>query len=94
MGQVSFFNLESLIKTFNAKVFIETGTYLGDSLAHAATFSFNKLISIEIDPVLVEKARERFKNDPRIEIVQGSSSEVLEENKQFCYLYIISCGAA
>ena len=79
MGQVSFFNLESLIKTFNAKVFIETGTYLGDSLAHAATFSFNKLISIEIDPVLVEKARERFKNDPRIEIVQGSSSEVLED---------------
>lgn len=79
MGQVSFFNLDSLIKTYNAKVFIETGTYLGDSLAHAASFPFKKLISIEIDPELVIKARERFKEDPRIEIVQGSSSEVLED---------------
>lgn len=78
MGHINFFDLNSLIKIYKAEVFIETGTYIGDSLAHAALYPFKKLYSIEIDPDLVQRAREKFKNDPRIEIVQGSSSEVLE----------------
>jgi len=78
MGHISFFDLNALKKTFKADVFIETGTYLGDSLAHAARADFKKLYSIEIAPDLVAKARERFKHDPRIEIIEGSSSEVLE----------------
>jgi hypothetical protein len=78
MGHISYFDLNALKDKYNASVFIETGTYLGDSLAHAATFNFKKLISIEIDSNLVAKARNRFKDDNRIEIVEGSSSEVLE----------------
>jgi len=78
MGHISYFNLNALKDKYNASVFIETGTYLGDSLAHAAKANFKKLYSIEIAPDLVAKARERFKDDPRIEIIEGSSSEVLE----------------
>jgi hypothetical protein len=78
MGHISFFDLDALRKTYKTDVFIETGTYLGDSLAHAAKADFKKLYSIEIAPNLVAKARERFKDDPRIEIIEGSSSEVLE----------------
>lgn len=78
MGHISYFDLDRLKQEYNADVFIETGTYLGDSLAHAAKYNFKKLISIEITPELVVKARERFKNDPRVKIVEGSSSDVLE----------------
>lgn len=78
MGHISFFDLEKLRKTYNANVFIETGTYLGDSVVEAAKANFKKIYSIEITPELVVKARKRFEHDPRIEIVEGSSSEVLK----------------
>ena len=55
---------------------IETGTYKGD-MVEAQKNNFKKIISIELSMDLFEKARERFKNDNQIFIVQGDSGKVL-----------------
>lgn len=52
------------------KVFIETGTYLGDTV-QAVKGRYAKVVSIEVDGPLCEKARERFREDRNVEIVLG-----------------------
>ncbi len=61
---------------FSPKVFIETGTYYGDKI-NALKHLFFKIISIELDKELYEKAKQRFKDYSNIEIIQGDSSEIL-----------------
>jgi len=60
------------------KTFIETGTYLGDTLEFLKD-SFHELISIELSDEYYAKAIERFKTSPRIKIVHGNSGERLPE---------------
>jgi hypothetical protein len=62
---------------FEARVLIETGTFLGDML-NAMKSRFDKLISIELSKELADKARLRFKQYPKIQIVQGDSGEMLQ----------------
>jgi len=73
MGSLYRFNLPALQKSLGLAVFIETGTGNGDSLAHAAEGTFDKLFSIEISPVACKAAQRRFAHDPRVEII-GSDS--------------------
>ncbi len=61
---------------FSPKVFIETGTYYGDKI-NALKHLFLKIISIELDKELYEKAKQRFKDYSNIEIIQGDSSKIL-----------------
>ena len=60
------------------RVFVETGTFFGDMLA-ALREDFDTLTTIELDFALAEKAKERFRNDPKIKVVQGNSGEELPE---------------
>jgi hypothetical protein len=60
------------------KTFIETGTYLGDTLEFLKD-SFYELISIELSDEYYVKAIERFKTSPNIKIVHGDSGERLPE---------------
>ena len=73
---------EELIKTyakdFNAKILIETGTYLGD-MVHAMKKSFSRIISFELDHNLAAQAQARFANDHHIQIVEGDSGKLLGE---------------
>lgn len=73
MGSIKRFDIANSVKKFGIKYFFETGTWRGDGLAHAAKFNFEKLYSIEIMPEIAETARQRFKDDPRVEIFTGSS---------------------
>lgn len=67
----------SLSKKYNcSELFIETGTYMGDTVAFLKD-EFNKLISIELSEELAAKAKHRFKNEAKIQIVQGDSTEQL-----------------
>jgi hypothetical protein len=59
-----------------ARVFVETGTYRGGTVNRMSSF-FNKSFSIEVYPPLAEAARKKFKDNPKITIVEGDSSEVL-----------------
>lgn len=63
-------------RTFNTKILIETGTYLGD-MVHAMKKSFSRIISFELDQALAAQAQNRFAKDNHIEIVQGDSGKLL-----------------
>ena len=65
-------------KTFNTRILIETGTYLGD-MVHAMKKSFSRIISFELDQTLAAQAQERFGKDSHVEIVQGDSGKLLGE---------------
>ena len=45
----------------NNRIFIETGTYLGDGVAHALKCGFKVVVSIELDKKRYEAAKKRFK---------------------------------
>jgi hypothetical protein len=61
---------------FNAKILVETGTFRGDMM-HAMADHFDQLFSIELSEPLYQKAKERFRDRPKITILQGDSGRVL-----------------
>ncbi|TSD65884.1 hypothetical protein FFF34_000355 [Inquilinus sp. KBS0705] len=71
-------NIRQYANKFNTKIFIETGTYLGETL-NASKQIFKKLISIELDKTLYKNAANMFANDKHIKIYNGDSGLVLEE---------------
>jgi hypothetical protein len=60
-------------KKYKIKIFIETGTYLGE-MVFACKKSFKQIFSIELDKELALKAAERFREDDHIHIIHGDSS--------------------
>lgn len=58
------------------ETWIETGTYLGDTTALLARRA-RMVYSIEPDPTLHERARRRFAGRRTVEILRGTSEEVL-----------------
>jgi predicted O-methyltransferase YrrM len=68
------------IKTFSkipTTVFVETGTFYGDTVNEALKH-YNKVYSIELSPHYYELAKQRFNSEPRVNLLQGDSSLVLE----------------
>ncbi len=65
-----------LAKENNIRNFIETGTYLGDTINSVKKY-FDKIYSIEISKELVALAKKRFEKDKNINIIQGDSGEQL-----------------
>jgi len=63
-------------KKDNQNTFIETGTGNGDGVAAALQAGFTKVYSIELNPILSDRASITFKDDP-VEIITGSSCEEL-----------------
>ena len=53
--------IEELAKLFSCELFIETGTYLGDTI-FSQKGNFKKIISIELAKKLYKWAARRFKN--------------------------------
>ena len=62
-----------------AEVFIETGHGAGDTFAEvlAPPYSYKVLHTVECDPVVVQRATDRFAADARVHVHQGTSPEVL-----------------
>jgi len=63
-------------KKFAINVFIETGTFIGDTVMSVRDI-FDEIYSIEIDKLLFEKAQEKFATYSHIHIFHGDSSKVL-----------------
>lgn len=61
---------------FNSEVFIETGTFMGDTTFEMSKY-FDKLFTIEIDKKLFQTATKRFKNFPKIKVFQGDAAKIL-----------------
>lgn len=61
-----------------SRLLVETGTYLGDTpwqLRHL----FEKVWSVEVHPPLAALARERFKNEAKVTIIEADSRHALKQ---------------
>jgi hypothetical protein len=58
------------------RVVVETGTYRGQ-MTEAIRHKADQIYSIELDPSLAMKARQRFANCPEVQILEGDSAKLL-----------------
>jgi hypothetical protein len=65
-------------KKNNVDLFIETGTYLGDTVDSVIPY-FRKIYSIELNEKLFNRASKLFRNDEKVEIIQGDSKIQLKK---------------
>lgn len=75
---VKFATIAYYQKLTGYRIFIETGTYLGDTLANSADI-FDKCYSVELSYELYRRAQCRFKNQNHVELLCGSSADMLPE---------------
>lgn len=75
----SHLNLDYLSKYGNGKVFIETGTYLGDTVKLAVDAGFDNIHSIELDESLYSDASIIFQDNTKVRLWQGDSIDCLKE---------------
>jgi|694.fasta_scaffold06393_12 hypothetical protein len=61
----------------NYSTFIETGTYLGDGVQAALNAGFSKVISIELAPTHYSICKNRFIENPNVDILFGDSRLLL-----------------
>ena len=59
------------------EIFIETGTYLGQTTAAMCTL-FKRVVSIELSDVLYEKACKKFADAPGVQLLHGDSATMLD----------------
>jgi hypothetical protein len=70
--------LRDYARRYGLRALIETGTYYGDTIWRVRR-DFDRIVSIEIDPRLSAKARDRFRSQPHLEFVVGDSGVKLRE---------------
>ena len=79
MGSLRAFDLPAMIAHFGCRYLFETGTGVGEGVAYALQFPFERIFSVEIHPDVAATARDRFAGDPRVEILTQSSEAALLE---------------
>lgn len=77
MGSLRFFNLQTVMEKYGCRYLFETGTGRGEGIHYAAFFHFEKIWSVEIHPEIAAGARERFRHDDRVEILNETSEQAL-----------------
>jgi hypothetical protein len=75
---VKQFAVKTFAKKYGIRVFIETGTYLGDMVA-AVNHDFDRIYSIELSEDLFNQAAKKFAGYNHIAIVHGDSFQVMPE---------------
>lgn len=68
---------EEILRRFAARVFVETGSYLGDGVQAALDAGFERVVTIEADRASWERVRARFADDPRVTTILGDSADLL-----------------
>jgi hypothetical protein len=75
--------VSNISKHFALSTFIETGTFMGDTIASLRQ-DFRQLISVELSEDLHEKARRRFASCSNVELVKGDSASQLARALDGC----------
>lgn len=70
--------IRSYVRQFSIGDFVETGTYLGETLGYIAN-SGVRCTSIELSPELYQAARKRFRGYKNVSLVQGDSGQRLPD---------------
>lgn len=70
-------NKDQLAKYNKNKIFIETGSLVGDGIQRALDAGYEKVISIECHPGYYNTSKERFAKDERVTVIFGDSSKDL-----------------
>ncbi len=70
--------IEDYKQRFRYNVFVETGTYKGH-MVYAQLANFKAIYSIELDRSYYEKAKDLFRHDKHVKLVNGDSSKSLIE---------------
>lgn len=68
---------DQLSKYNKNKIFIETGSLVGDGIQRALDAGYEKVISIECHDGYFNTSKERFKDDDRVTVILGDSSKDL-----------------
>lgn len=68
--------IRSIAEKTKIPVFIETGTYLGDTI-NVVKDLFDVIYSIELDTKLANRAKRIFKKYSKIHIIEGDSGKIL-----------------
>ena len=69
--------IKKYCKEFDIDILVETGTYKGDTI-EAVKDCFETIYSIELSQKLYEECSERFKDETKINLINGDSSEEIE----------------
>ncbi|NJL30943.1 MAG: hypothetical protein HC898_04570 [Phycisphaerales bacterium] len=67
-----FRNIKALKKRTNARVFVETGTFLGNT-THRCSKVFEKVVTVELDEKLHQNALNRFRRYSNVECIKGDA---------------------
>jgi hypothetical protein len=59
------------------KYFVETGTLIGGGVQMALDSGYKQVYSIELSPHYYQLAKERFKDQKNVHIIQGDSAKIL-----------------
>jgi len=70
---------ENVLRKYINPCFIETGSYKGSTIQKAIDIGFEKIISIELSPVLYKICLESFKNNKNVTLYCGDVQLLLEK---------------
>lgn len=70
--------LREIVREQRKSVFVETGTYCGDTLAYLLN-EFRALHSVELDDRMYQAAVERFRGFPHVRLYHGDSGVLLKQ---------------
>ena len=79
MGSLATFDLKDYISKHKIKVFVETGTYMGDGINYACSFDFERLYSIELIKNHYDSCVSRFSYTDKVELILNNSVDGLKD---------------
>jgi hypothetical protein len=68
---------QDTLNEYKNRIFVETGTHMGDGIIKALNCGFEQIFSIELSENLFNKASEKFSNNPNVMLFLGDSAEIL-----------------
>lgn len=68
-----------LFKKYLNNIFVETGTWNGEGIDNAIAAGFNKIYSIELSEKHYNLCKNKYKNNPNVNLYHGESFVVLKE---------------
>jgi hypothetical protein len=71
--------ITAYLKSYEIKNFVETGTYLGDTLAYVSQDESMQAMSVELDDDLYHAAARRFRNWENVTLLHGDSGQIMSE---------------